>query len=56
MKVQYPDIATLVDLDMRNIAFFVEWLATGTALRFPFPVIKELRRYIPLELDFRPRR
>ena len=27
VKVQYPDIADLVDLDMRNVAFFVEWLA-----------------------------
>src|SRR5262245_16650320 len=27
VKVQYPDIAALVDLDLRNIAFFVEWLA-----------------------------
>ena len=27
VKVQYPDVATLVDLDMQNIAFFVEWLA-----------------------------
>jgi ubiquinone biosynthesis protein len=50
--VQYPDIATLVDLDMRNVAFFVEWLARLEP-RFDFRfVIKELRRYIPLELDF----
>jgi len=52
VKVQYPDIATLVDLDMRNVAFFVEWLARLEP-RFDFRfVIKELRRYIPLELDF----
>ena len=54
VKVQYPDVATLVDLDMQNIAFFVEWLARLEP-RFDFRfVIKELRRYIPLELDFRP--
>ena len=52
VKVQYPDIAMLVDLDMRNVAFFVEWLARLEP-RFDFRfVIKELRRYIPLELDF----
>lgn len=52
VKVQYPDVAALVDLDMQNIAFFVEWLARLEP-RFDFRfVIKELRRYIPLELDF----
>jgi predicted unusual protein kinase regulating ubiquinone biosynthesis (AarF/ABC1/UbiB family) len=52
VKVQYPGIAVLVDLDMRNVAFFVEWLARLEP-RFDFRfVIKELRRYIPLELDF----
>jgi predicted unusual protein kinase regulating ubiquinone biosynthesis (AarF/ABC1/UbiB family) len=52
VKVQYPDIATLVDLDVRNVAFFVEWLARLEP-RFDFRfVIRELRRYIPLELDF----
>jgi ubiquinone biosynthesis protein len=52
VKVQYPDIAALVDLDLRNVAFFVEWLARLEP-RFDFRfVIKELRRYIPLELDF----
>src|SRR5262245_11669209 len=52
VKVQYPDIAALVDLDMRNVAFFVEWLARLEP-RFDFRfVVKELRRYIPLELDF----
>lgn len=52
VKVQYPDIAALVDLDMRNVTFFVEWLARLEP-RFDFRfVIKELRRYIPLELDF----
>ena len=52
VKVQYPDVATLVDLDMQNIAFFVEWLARIEP-RYDFRfVIKELRRYIPLELDF----
>jgi predicted unusual protein kinase regulating ubiquinone biosynthesis (AarF/ABC1/UbiB family) len=52
VKVQYPDVAALVELDMQNIAFFVEWLARIEP-RFDFRfVIRELRRYIPLELDF----
>ncbi len=52
VKVQYPDIGTLVDLDVRNVAFFVEWLARLEP-RFDFRfVVRELRRYIPLELDF----
>jgi predicted unusual protein kinase regulating ubiquinone biosynthesis (AarF/ABC1/UbiB family) len=52
VKVQYPDIATLVDLDVRNIVFFVEWLARLEP-RYDFRfVVRELQRYIPLELDF----
>lgn len=52
VKVQYPDIAALVELDVRNIAFFVEWLAKLEP-RYDFRfVVRELRRYIPLELDF----
>lgn len=52
VKVQYPDIASLVDLDVRNIAFFVEWLAKLEP-RYDFRfIVKELQRYIPLELDF----
>lgn len=52
VKVQYPDIAALVDLDLRNISFFVEWLARLEP-RYDFRfILTELRRYIPLELDF----
>lgn len=52
VKVQYPDIATLVDLDVRNIVFFVNWLAKLEP-RYDFRfIVKELQRYIPLELDF----
>lgn len=52
VKVQYPDIAALVDLDVQNIAFFVEWLAKLEP-RYDFRfIVKELQRYIPLELDF----
>ncbi len=52
VKVQYPDVAELVDLDMQNIGFFVEWLARIEP-RFDFRfILKEMRRYIPLELDF----
>lgn len=52
VKVQYPDIAPLVELDLRNVSFFVGWLARLEPrhdLRF---VVKEMSRYIPLELDF----
>jgi predicted unusual protein kinase regulating ubiquinone biosynthesis (AarF/ABC1/UbiB family) len=52
VKVQYPDIAALVELDLRNISFFVEWLARLEP-RYDFRfILNELRRYIPLELDF----
>ncbi len=52
VKVQYPDIAALVDLDVRNIAFFVNWLAKLEP-RYDFRfIVRELQRYIPLELDF----
>jgi predicted unusual protein kinase regulating ubiquinone biosynthesis (AarF/ABC1/UbiB family) len=52
VKVQYPDIAALVDLDLRNISFFVTWLARLEP-RFDFRfILRELSRYIPLELDF----
>jgi len=52
VKVQYPDIAALVDLDLRSVGFFVEWLARLEP-RYDFRfILNELRRYIPLELDF----
>ena len=52
VKVQYPDIARLVELDLRNVSFFVDWLA-WLEPRFDFRfVVREMSRYIPLELDF----
>jgi predicted unusual protein kinase regulating ubiquinone biosynthesis (AarF/ABC1/UbiB family) len=52
VKVQYPDIAALVEFDVRNIVFFVKWLAKLEP-RYDFRfVVRELQRYIPLELDF----
>jgi len=52
VKVQHPDIITLVELDLRNLTFFVEWLAYLEP-RYDFRfVLKELRRYTALELDF----
>jgi predicted unusual protein kinase regulating ubiquinone biosynthesis (AarF/ABC1/UbiB family) len=52
VKVQYPDIAALVDLDLQNVSFFIEWLARLEP-RYDFRfILRELRRYIPLELDF----
>ena len=52
VKVQYPDIAPLVELDLHNVSFFVDWLA-WLEPRFDFRfIIREMSRYIPLELDF----
>ncbi|TMA58380.1 MAG: AarF/ABC1/UbiB kinase family protein, partial [Deltaproteobacteria bacterium] len=40
------------DLDLRSVGFFVEWLARLEP-RYDFRfILNELRRYIPLELDF----
>lgn len=52
VKVQYADIARLVDVDLRAFAFFVNLLARierSFDLRL---IIRELRKYLPLELDF----
>lgn len=52
VKVQYPDIAELVALDLANFTFFVNILARverGFDLRM---IIREISKYLPLELDF----
>ncbi len=52
VKVQYPDIAAVIDLDLRNFTFFIN-LLSRLERGFDFRVIlREVRRYVPLELDF----
>jgi predicted unusual protein kinase regulating ubiquinone biosynthesis (AarF/ABC1/UbiB family) len=52
VKVQYPEIAQLIEVDLANVAFFVKLLARierNFDLRL---ILREMRHYIPLELDF----
>jgi predicted unusual protein kinase regulating ubiquinone biosynthesis (AarF/ABC1/UbiB family) len=52
VKVQYPDIARLVAADLRSFAVLVRVLARlepGFDFRV---VIREVQKYVPLELDF----
>ena len=52
VKVQYPEIAQLVELDLANLGFFVNLLARlerNFDLRL---ILREIKRYVPLELDF----
>lgn len=52
VKVQYPDIAAIIDLDLRNFTFFIN-LLTRLERSFDFrAVLREVRKYVPLELDF----
>jgi predicted unusual protein kinase regulating ubiquinone biosynthesis (AarF/ABC1/UbiB family) len=52
VKVQYPDIAAIIDLDLRNFTFFIN-LLTRLERSFDFRVVlHEVRKYVPLELDF----
>ena len=52
VKIQYPEIARLVAIDLRNFAFFVRVLARLEP-SFDFRVvIEEVEKYVPLELDF----
>ncbi len=52
VKIQYPEIAELVAIDLRNFAFFVRLLARLEP-GFDFRVlIEEIESYVPLELDF----
>lgn len=53
VKIQYPEVARLVDADLKNLAFFINLLARiekNFDLRI---VLREVRRHVPLELDFR---
>jgi predicted unusual protein kinase regulating ubiquinone biosynthesis (AarF/ABC1/UbiB family) len=52
VKIQYPEIRNLVDIDLRNFTFFVRLLARLEP-DFDFRVlIDEVQKYVPLELDF----
>jgi predicted unusual protein kinase regulating ubiquinone biosynthesis (AarF/ABC1/UbiB family) len=52
IKVQYPEIARLVAIDLRNFAFLVRVLARLEP-DFDFRiVIDEVEKYVPRELDF----
>jgi len=52
VKVQYPEIARLVAIDLRNFAFLVRVLARLEP-EFDFRVvIDEVEKYVPRELDF----
>jgi predicted unusual protein kinase regulating ubiquinone biosynthesis (AarF/ABC1/UbiB family) len=52
VKVQYPDIAEIVRVDLQNLRFLVS--AANRIMRdFDFtPIIEELNANVPLELDF----
>jgi len=52
VKMQYPDIGRIVDIDLRSFVVLVGVLARIEP-RFDFRVvIDEVRKYVPLELDF----
>ncbi len=52
IKVQYPEIARLVAIDLRNFAFLVRVLARLEP-EFDFRIIiDEVEKYVPRELDF----
>ncbi|MCC6764631.1 MAG: AarF/ABC1/UbiB kinase family protein [Deltaproteobacteria bacterium] len=52
IKVQYPNIARLVAIDLRNFAFLVRMLARLEP-DFDFRIIvDEVEKYVPRELDF----
>jgi len=52
VKIQYPDVARLIDLDLRNFAFLVRVLAWLEPELDFHVLIAEVERYVPLELDF----
>jgi predicted unusual protein kinase regulating ubiquinone biosynthesis (AarF/ABC1/UbiB family) len=52
VKIQYPEIADLVQVDLANLAVLIGILARLEP-EFDFRVIlREIRKYVPLELDF----
>ncbi len=52
VKVQYPDIEHIVDIDLANMTFFIGVLnKLDRSMDYRF-VAEEMRKHIPLELDF----
>lgn len=52
VKVQYPGIERIVDIDLRNLTFFIGVLnRLDRSMDYRF-VAEEMRRNIPMELDF----
>ncbi|MDE3095733.1 MAG: ABC1 kinase family protein [Chloroflexota bacterium] len=52
VKVQYPGIERIVDIDLANMSFFIGVLnKLDRSMDYRF-VAEEMRRHIPLELDF----
>ncbi len=52
VKVQYPGIDRIVDIDLANMSFFIGVLnKLDRSMDYRF-VAEEMRRHIPLELDF----
>ena len=52
VKVQYPDIEHVVDIDLANMSFFISVLnKLDRSMDYRF-VAEEMRKHIPLELDF----
>jgi ubiquinone biosynthesis protein len=52
VKIQYPDIARLVAIDLANLTFFVNLLARIERTFDLRLIIREASKYVPLELDF----
>jgi predicted unusual protein kinase regulating ubiquinone biosynthesis (AarF/ABC1/UbiB family) len=52
VKVQYPDIAQLVEIDIQNLGFFINLLARFERNFDMRIILREIKRYVPLELDF----
>ena len=52
IKVQYPEIERIIATDLANFSFFINLLAR-IERRFDLRLLlREIRKYIPLELDF----
>ncbi len=52
VKVQYPGIESIVDIDLANMTFFIGLLnKLDRTMDYRF-VAQEMRKHIPLELDF----
>jgi len=52
VKVQYPGIESIIDIDLANMTFFIGLLnKLDRSMDYRF-VAQEMRKHIPLELDF----